>query len=347
MTTMLSLILAFMLTMGGSPAVSVSPVNSIGPESGVSHDITGKPRLGEFLKIYPVGAKPNAGNPRLVLNLRFQYKKSPLINLNQAFNMNPVNFVDPMGKLIYFTGEDPEKDFELFKDVFRNIGISNIDDILELKIDKNLMKYRVYIKGKKGFFGSLLKLNAKTSKGLTYWFNKKTAQLKNFPVYLNRTLTQLFEYLINKENKIIEFRTGKTVLVKGDERSVKRYGGGVCLEPSETGNGNIEVVVDPDNISSFLLNKLPDWNNLYLDLPTTIVHEFGHAFASVLGYQGGDRRTPIDQYFNEMSVFFENLYRLMTKKSQWLRPSHDGTLTMYLNVDYYMEVIGGKEQKHE
>ena len=97
MTTMLSLILAFMLTMGGSPAVSVSPVNSIGPESGVSHDITGKPHLGEFQKNYPVLAKPNAGNPRLVLNLSFQYKKKPLINLNQAFGMNPVNFVDPYG----------------------------------------------------------------------------------------------------------------------------------------------------------------------------------------------------------------------------------------------------------
>ncbi|MGD2093340.1 MAG: hypothetical protein PVH61_44680 [Candidatus Aminicenantes bacterium] len=100
MTTMLSLILAFMLTMGGSPAVSVSPVNSIGPESGVSHDITGKPRLGEFQKNYPVVAKPNAGNPRLVLNLSFQYKKPPLINLNQAFGMNPVNFTDPFGNVI-------------------------------------------------------------------------------------------------------------------------------------------------------------------------------------------------------------------------------------------------------
>jgi hypothetical protein len=97
---MLSLILAFMLTMGGSPAVSVSPVNSIGPESGVSHDITGKPRLGEFLRIYPVETKPNAGNPRLVLNLSFQYKKSPLINLNQAFGMNPVNFDDPFGTVV-------------------------------------------------------------------------------------------------------------------------------------------------------------------------------------------------------------------------------------------------------
>jgi hypothetical protein len=32
-----------------------------------------------------------------VLNLSFQYKKSPLINLNQAFNQNPVNFTDPLG----------------------------------------------------------------------------------------------------------------------------------------------------------------------------------------------------------------------------------------------------------
>lgn len=100
MTSVFSLILAFMLTTGGSPAVSVSPVNSIVPEFGVSHDITGKPRLGEFLKIYPVGANPNAGNPRLVLNLSFQYKKSPLIDLNQAFNQNPVNFTDPFGTII-------------------------------------------------------------------------------------------------------------------------------------------------------------------------------------------------------------------------------------------------------
>jgi hypothetical protein len=72
----------------------------------VSHDITGKPRLGKFLKIYPVGASPNAGNPRLVLNLRFQYKKSPLIDLYQAFNMNPVNFVDPFGKQHWIIEEE-------------------------------------------------------------------------------------------------------------------------------------------------------------------------------------------------------------------------------------------------
>jgi len=29
--------------------------------------------------------------------LIFQYKKTPLINLNQAFGMNPINFTDPMG----------------------------------------------------------------------------------------------------------------------------------------------------------------------------------------------------------------------------------------------------------
>jgi hypothetical protein len=111
MTTMLSLILALMLTMGGSPAVSVNPVNSIGPESGVSHDITGKPRLGEFLKIYPVETKPNAGNPQLVLNLSFQYKKSPLINLYQAFGMNPPNRTDPYGlfdqlHMMYYNDEN-------------------------------------------------------------------------------------------------------------------------------------------------------------------------------------------------------------------------------------------------
>jgi hypothetical protein len=57
--------------------------------------------LGKFLKIYPAGAMPSAGNPRLVLNLGFQYKKSPLINLNQAFNQNPVNFTDPFGEFTY------------------------------------------------------------------------------------------------------------------------------------------------------------------------------------------------------------------------------------------------------
>jgi hypothetical protein len=130
MTTMLSLILALMLTMGGSPAVSISPVNSIGPESGVSKDITGKPGLGEFLKIYPVGAKPNAGNPRLVLNLSFQYKKSPLINLNQAFGMNPVNFTDPFGKDVlgscsssYQHFLKPSENEEIIKKQFRSYAL--------------------------------------------------------------------------------------------------------------------------------------------------------------------------------------------------------------------------------
>ena len=96
-----------MLTMGGSPTVSVSPVNSIAPESGLSKDITGKPCLDEFLKINPVDTNPNVGNPRLVLNLSLQYKKSPLINLNQAFNMNPINFTDPFGDAV-MPGVDPE-----------------------------------------------------------------------------------------------------------------------------------------------------------------------------------------------------------------------------------------------
>jgi dUTPase len=149
MTTMLSLILAFMLTMGGSPAVSVSPVNSIGPESGVSHDITGKPRLGEFLKIYPVETRPNAGNPRLVLNLSFQYKKSPLINLNQAFNMNPYNFTDPWGLSLKLSGSEMQQ-FEynltnILIDLYReNYDAETADLLIDFVIHTATLENKVW-----------------------------------------------------------------------------------------------------------------------------------------------------------------------------------------------------------
>jgi hypothetical protein len=62
---------------------------------------------------------PSAGNPRLVLNLGFQYKKSPLINLNQAFNQNPVNFVDPMGLVLKLSSSEMV-DFE--ENLYRTIS---------------------------------------------------------------------------------------------------------------------------------------------------------------------------------------------------------------------------------
>jgi len=129
MISMLSLILTFMLTLGGNPAVSVSPVNSINAldaGSGYSRHIIEKPRLGENLKIRLFGGMSTADKLGIIGIYRNKFEKAHLVdhyyyrnryflprigrflqtdpmgyrdslNLYQAFNNNPVNFTDPMG----------------------------------------------------------------------------------------------------------------------------------------------------------------------------------------------------------------------------------------------------------
>jgi hypothetical protein len=116
MTTMLSLILAFMLSIGGSPAASVNPAGC--PENtGIQVPVDNNSNINGFFEDYnqktasrPISKKileiPLIKQPKTQIRLRFSlclkeelrlvgYMDS--MNLYQAFGMNPVNFTDPFG----------------------------------------------------------------------------------------------------------------------------------------------------------------------------------------------------------------------------------------------------------
>jgi hypothetical protein len=116
MTTMLSLILAFMLSIGGSPAASVNPAGC--PENtGIQVPVDNNSNINGFFEDYnqktasrPISKKiieiPLINQPKTQIRIRFSlFLKDKLrlvgymdsMNLYQAFGMNPVNFNDPMG----------------------------------------------------------------------------------------------------------------------------------------------------------------------------------------------------------------------------------------------------------
>lgn len=135
MTSMISLILVLMLTMGGGAAANicagpaVSPVNA-GNSSGLNLDanVNEKPLLGEISKIRLFEPMLIAQKARITSLFRIDFEKSLLVehyyfrarhldpimgrflstdpmgyedslNLYQAFGMNPINFDDPFGLL--------------------------------------------------------------------------------------------------------------------------------------------------------------------------------------------------------------------------------------------------------
>jgi len=119
MTTMLSLILAFMLSIGGSPAASVNPAGCPG-DTGIQAPDNNTRTINRFFEDYnqktasrPISKKileiPLIKHPKTQIRLRFSlFLKGKLrlmgyidsMNLYQALNMNPVNFVDPMGTVV-------------------------------------------------------------------------------------------------------------------------------------------------------------------------------------------------------------------------------------------------------
>jgi RHS repeat-associated protein len=144
MTSMLSLILAFMLTMGGGAAANICPGPAISPvnacnSSGLNLDanVNEKPLLGEISKIRLFEPMLIAQKARIISLFRIDFEKSLLVehyyfrarhldpimgrflqtdpmgyedslNLYQALNMNPVNFTDPFGLYTDFYWEAKE-----------------------------------------------------------------------------------------------------------------------------------------------------------------------------------------------------------------------------------------------
>ncbi|UCH97168.1 MAG: hypothetical protein JSV88_10045, partial [Candidatus Aminicenantes bacterium] len=114
MTTMLSLILAFMLSIGGSPTANVNPPGCPG-DTGIQVPDNNNPIINNFFEDYrektasrPISKKiqeiPLIKQPKTQIRLRFTlYLKEELrlvgyidsMNLYQGFYMNPANFIDP------------------------------------------------------------------------------------------------------------------------------------------------------------------------------------------------------------------------------------------------------------
>jgi RHS repeat-associated protein len=234
------------------------------------------------------------------------------MNLYQAFNMNPVNFVDPFGNRIYLTGEAPEKDFILFKNIFSNIFRRGneyiIDKLLILKSENG--KFYIDLIGGKGTlkaagieYGKNREFNKKK---FMRWIKTKTKELIKYPAAYNMDLEDLFEFMIlDTKRTPIEFRTDSSA-------RTKRAGGGLTLEPFETKSGNIEVLADPETPEKGA-DAGPHLQ--YFDIQLIIVHEFGHALGSMLGF------TSKNIFFWELAIMMENLYRMRIERS-WLRVSH-------------------------
>jgi RHS repeat-associated protein len=167
MTTMLSLILAFMLSIGGSPAASISPGATVSPvnagnSSSLNLNINEKPRLGEISKIRLFEPMLTSQKARMISLFRINFEKSLLVgynnyrnryymprigrflqtdpmqyqdsmNLYQAFNLNPVNFTDPFGLWDWFKMAG-----SFWKDMAKDpIGTINlaVEDVLYSALD--------------------------------------------------------------------------------------------------------------------------------------------------------------------------------------------------------------------
>ncbi|MEM3036420.1 MAG: RHS repeat-associated core domain-containing protein, partial [Thermoplasmata archaeon] len=276
------------------------------------------------------------------------------MNLYQAFNDNPLNFVDPLGELIILSGQDPVGDFELLKEVFRKLGIRNIDDILTYKKDSH-GRYYIELIGGKGALKKSVK-NSLEELGVynayKTWIDRFTVQLKQYPALYKMTLEELFEMMIlDRERKPIEFRTGADVKIDGFDKKVRSFGGGVTIEPHESSTGNIEVVVDTENYSKYLIDFTPTGEKLWLDISTIIAHEFGHALASQLGFVGeksiifGLFKKEVDPMFYELALMMENQYRLR-RGQKWLRVFHKPSFYA-MNIKEIWKVKGGKFIKIE
>lgn len=235
------------------------------------------------------------------------------VNRYQALRMNWPSNSDPLGTLIYFTGTDPDRDFKYFKGVFARLGETNIKSELELLTDTAGKRY-VSIKDPNRHFNT-----GDGGAAFESWLAKKTDKLKDQPGLVSRPLAKTLEWMIRDRKKLpVEVRTGSTARQNGKEIKVNEFsfGGGVTLEPFETANGNIEVVVNDVSFTSWV-----DLDHVLPFDPTTIMaHELGHAYANMHGFTTKSERGG-NVIFQEMAVAFENLFRIADKQA-FLRVNH-------------------------
>ncbi len=270
------------------------------------------PIIGRFLQTDPMG-----------------YKDS--MNLYQAFNMNPVNFVDPFGDKIYLTGMFPRRDLMTLLQVFIDIGVN--EDELKNAINIDIDEKGVYIT-QDSYIPSSKKWDLDKSR-LSDDFLLNTTNLQNNIKNILKRLEKIFTVLITSDI-IIEFSIDNKAFKTWIDAS--KYGRGVCIDPEHElkkssknpskGTKNIQVIVDPNPTDQrYLINNefqidlrghkagIEFSKNEYWAIPLTleaaIVHEFGHAYALLMGHKPNNSHTSMNA---EIAVLLENLYRLRANR---------------------------------
>jgi RHS repeat-associated protein len=279
------------------------------------------PIMGRFLSVDPLG-----------------YKDS--MNLYQSFNQNPVNFVDPFGDKIYLTGMgmSVRDTLKALLQVFIDIGVNEEELKNAIQIDYDEKGYYIT---QESFIPKAKKWNVDRDKLLS-GFLEKTTYLQYDTEKVFKRLEEIFTILIQRD-EIIEFSIDTDAFFGRGKVNNKGwiesdiYGRGVCIDPEHIlkkdssnpsrGNKNIQIIVDPEpknpnqlingefhiDLRGFKAGINLEQEKYWvapLTLEAAIVHEFGHAYAFLMGYKPNTH----EAMNAETAVFFENLYRLRAIK---------------------------------
>jgi RHS repeat-associated protein len=291
------------------------------------------PIMGRFLQTDPMG-----------------YQDS--MNLYQAFNMNGVNFLDPVGEKIYLSGPSPARSLQAIKKMFIDIGVDATELKNSIKVDRDntgiFITKDSYIPMSKQNTLDVLKDQELNTQFLRYSTNLKQGSdnLRS----LNKVLEFFFNEMIQSPINI-DFAVDSTAFYgKGKPNSDgwisnDYYGRGVCIEPGNTlkneeDNPNqdpntIQIIVDPEPpLRSTMVNAEGHKARLFfqnqntqipLALEMTIAHEFGHAYAYMKGNKPDPKGKDHTKLNAEIAVLFENIFRLRVsnmRKDETLRRFH-------------------------